>query len=206
MIIPKVNIKNILSSESSEKTKESVNVKEQEKTSASPKEYNKEECLNNLWIELISCLFDEEPKTTLKELMSKKYSNNSYLERKSSDNLKKKNNDLDNTEVNVSSPVITQNNSKRNLFKIGGHSRSSSLNSVKKGSNKKEEKDKTITNEPENFTSEDEAIFNTSEEIDSNSAINLDSKEFKQKIWECLFWTAGIEGLDTLLLRFIVAR
>jgi len=205
MIIPKVNIKNILSSDSSEKTKEVTSAKEQEKASVSPKEYNKEECLDNLWIELISCLFDENPKTTLKDLMSKKYSNNSYLERKSTDNLKKKNNDLGNTEVNVSTSVITQNNSKRNLFKIGGHSRSSSLSSVKKG-NKKEEKDKVITNEPENFTSEDEEIFNTQEEIDSNSAINLDSKEFKQKIWECLFWTAGIEGLDALLLRFIVAR
>jgi len=83
MIIPKVNIKNILTSEGSnnEKTKE-INVKEQEKASPSPKEYNKEECLNNLWIELISCLFDENPKTTLKDLMAKKYSNHSYLERK----------------------------------------------------------------------------------------------------------------------------
>eukprot|EP00833_Pecoramyces_ruminatium_P018693 jgi/Orpsp1_1/1192725/evm.model.d7180000095444.1 len=218
MIIPKVNIKNILTSEGSnnEKTKE-INVKEQEKASPSPKEYNKEECLNNLWIELISCLFDENPKTTLKDLMAKKYSNHSYLERKTTvdsvnsnstvENSKKKTYNehlsVNDANPNPSSPTVTQNNSKRNLFKIGGHSRSNSCSSVKKGKN-----EKALTNEPENFTLDDEALFNSSsqEEINAHAVINLDTKEFKHKIWECLFWTAGIEGVETLLLRFIVAR
>jgi hypothetical protein len=205
MIIPKVNIKNILSSDSSnsgEKTKE-VNTKEQEKTSASPKEYNKEECLNNLWIELLSILFDENPKTTLKELMSsKKFSNQSYIERSSLDDNKKRENSESSIENNSSSPSTPS--SKRNLFKIGGsHSRSTSVNATQKKSGKKE-----ITSEPESLTEEEAALFNSKEEevIDANAVINLDSKEFKQKLWECLFWSAGIEGLDTLLLRFIVAR
>jgi len=208
MIIPKVNIKNILSSESSnssEKTKD-VSAKEQDKVSVSPKEYNKEECLNSLWIELLTVLFDENPKTTLKELMSsKKFSNQSYIERSSmDDNKKKENSEITNgSEISNSSVTPATPSTKRNLFKIGGgHSRSSSVTSAKTKTGKKE-----ITNEPENFTEEDEALFNSNEEvIDANTAINLDSKEFKQKLWECLFWSAGIEGLDTLLLRFIVAR
>ncbi|OUM59559.1 hypothetical protein PIROE2DRAFT_14861 [Piromyces sp. E2] len=185
MIIPKVNIKNILSSESSttEKSKE-ASPKESEKASTSPKEFNQEECLNNLWVELLSILFDENPKTTIKELMSsKKFSNRSYIERSSLDENK-----------NVNSPATP----KKSRFKIGGHSRNSSSKPITK---------KEITNDPENFSEEDEAIFNSNEEVvDPNAVINLDSKEFKQKLWECLFWSAGIEGVDTLLTRFIVAR
>jgi len=206
MIIPKVNIKNILSSESStspEKTKEiSPKEKDQEKTSSSssPKDYNKEECLNNLWIELISLLFDENPKTTIKELMSsKKYSNHSYLERSSSEELRKKGNSESTNVSEMSNPSTP---SRRSIFKIGnGHSRNNSSTSKKNG------KKDVITNEPETFSAEEEALFNSNEEVvDANAAINLDSKEFKQKLWECLFWSAGNEGIDTLLLRFIVAR
>lgn len=29
---------------------------------------------------------------------------------------------------------------------------------------------------------------------------------FKRALWDCLFWTSGFEGVDTLLMRFIVAR
>jgi len=47
---------------------------------------------------------------------------------------------------------------------------------------------------------------NDEEIIDDNLAINLDSKEFKQKLWECLFWSAGMEGLDAYILRFLVGR
>jgi len=211
MIIPKVNIKNILSSEGSnnEKTKDCNSAKEQDKTSVSPKEFNKEECLNNLWIEFITILFDENPKTTLKDLMSsKKFSNQSYIERSSIEDSKRNHSEMtDESELSaseVSSSTPNSPSKKSGLFKIGshGHSRSNSCSSTtqKKG-NKKE------YTEPESFTEEDESIISNNEEIiDVNAVINLDSKEFKRKIWECLFWSAGIEGIDTLLLRFIVAR
>jgi len=202
MIIPKVSIKNILSSESStnEKTKE-INAKEQEKAMQSPKEYDKEECLNALWIELISCLFSEKPKVTLKDLMAKKYSNNSYIEKSSSG---ESNFEHPSVDSNSNSQVTSQNISKKNIFKLGGHNSQNSANSSKKSKN---EKEKILLNEPDDFTSEDEEIFNKNqEEIDASNIVNLDSKQFKYKIWECLFWTAGIEGLDNLLLRFIVAR
>jgi len=211
MIIPKVNIKNILSSESSN-TEKTVNTKEQQ--SASPKDYNKEECLNNLWVELINVLFNENPKTTLKDLMSsKKFSNHSYIERSSlCESPKKEFSEISNPSEmnNCSSPSVTN---KKSIFRIGGHSRANSTNSIsKKGSKKegketKEVKEGGSTCEQDYITPEDEALLTSNEEIiEISSAINLDSKEFKQKIWECLFWSAGIEGLDTLLLRFIVAR
>jgi len=210
MIIPKVNIKGILSSDTSnsEKTKEaSIKENEKEKT-PSPVDCSPEECLNEVWIELISVLFDENPKTTLKDLMSKKYSNQSYIERSerssTEDSKKKGNSNSSHSNGNIENDgQNTPVNSKRNLFKIGGnnHSRTNSSNSITKKSGK------SMTNEPENFTSEEAALFENSEVFeDTSSIINLDSKEFKQKLWECLFWSAGIEGVDTLLLRFIVAR
>ena len=122
MIIPKVSIKNILSIDSNNE----VNVKEQEKaSSSSTKDYNKEECLSNLWIELISCLFDENPKISLKDLMAKKYSNNSYVERATSDELRKRSNSSSSNDSEISNNSTNSSTSKRNIFKIG---RSSSPN------------------------------------------------------------------------------
>jgi len=206
MIIPKVNIKNILSSDNSggEKTAKEVNSKEQDKASASPKEYNKEECLNQLWIELISVLFDDNAKTSLKDLMSsKKYSNQSYIERSSMcESPKKDYSEMSNTSEmsnSVASPSGLSN--KKSFFRLGGHSRTNSNSSISKKGSKRD------SGEPEYFSPDEEVIFANSEEIiDASNVINLESKEFKQRIWECLFWSAGIEGLDTLLLRFIVAR
>ncbi|KAG4095253.1 CRAL/TRIO domain-containing protein [Neocallimastix lanati (nom. inval.)] len=201
MIIPKVSIKNILSIDSNNE----VNVKEQEKaSSSSTKDYNKEECLSNLWIELISCLFDENPKISLKDLMAKKYSNNSYVERATSDELRKRSNSSSSNDSEISNNSTNSSTSKRKIFKIG---RSSSPNKSLRKSNRKEEKKKVINNEPDEFKAEAEAILNSQEEIiNCNAIIDLDSKEFKQKLWDCLFWTAGNEGLEHLLLRFIVAR
>jgi len=202
MIIPKVNIKNILSSDNSGGEKTAKEVKEQDKASASPKEYNKEECLNQLWIELISVLFDENAKTSLKDLMSsKKYSNQSYIERSSMCESPKK----DYSEMSTASEVSTASPSglsnKKSFFRLGGHSRTNSNSSISKKGSKRD------SGEPEYFSPDEEAIFANNEEIiDASTVINLESKEFKQRIWECLFWSAGIEGLDTLLLRFIVAR
>lgn len=184
------------------KTKD-VSIKENEKEkSASPVDCSAEECLNELWVELISCLFDENPKTTLKDLMSKKYSNQSYIERSSTEDSKRKSNSDASRLLssNESDSANTSGSTKRNLFKKGNHSRANSSNSITR------KPSKNLTNEPENFTSEEAALFECSEIEDTNSVINLDSKEFKQKLWECLFWSAGIEGVNTLLLRFIVAR
>jgi len=87
------------------------------------------------------------------------------------------------------------------LKKGSSHSRTSSFSSITKKSGK------SMTTEPETLTEEEAELFENSEVIDdTNAIINLDSKEFKQKLWECLFWSAGIEGIDAFLLRFIVAR
>jgi len=99
-----------------------------------PINFDVEESLGSIWVQLINVLFDENQKTSLKDLMSsKKFRYQSYVD--------------------------------------------SSLEA---------------TNDEEN--------------IDDNSVIDLDSKEFKQKLWECLFWSAGMEGLDAYILRFLVGR
>jgi len=149
MIIPKVNIKNILSSDSSNNEK-TVNSKEQQ-LSASPKDYNKEECLNNLWVVLINVLFDENPKTTLKELMSsKKFSNHSYIERSTlCESPKKEFSEISNPSEmnNCSSPSVSN---KKSIFRLGGgHSRANSTNSITKKGSKKEKEAKEAKEEKE---------------------------------------------------------
>lgn len=191
MIIPKVNLKGFLSSENSindsmENNPKSGKKKEVVHSEKSPKVvYNKSENLDKLWVELLKYLFDPQKKETIINTPTSP---------------KKK--------IASAIPFRSNSSSSHKDMKRGNSNSSITSNGTSKDGKKSPTK---LTDKDLLLSSPCTSMGGINTNIDLSQYTvditqNYDSPEYKRKLWDCLFWTAGIEGIDTLLLRFLVAR